>query len=58
MTFNEYVEAIDQLIVEYTKNLSKKTLVEIEKTIEDADANCGKIWLEDYIDEEYQRTQL
>ena len=34
MTFNEYVEAIDQLIVEYTKNLSKKTLVEIEKTIE------------------------
>jgi hypothetical protein len=58
MTFNEYVEAIDQLIVEYTKNLSKKTLVGIEKSIEDADVGCGKLWLEDYVDEEYQRTQL
>ena len=58
MTFIEYVEKVDHLIVEYTQKLSKETLDEIEKTIEDADANCGKIWLEDYIDEEYQRTQL
>ncbi len=55
MTFVEYVEKVDQLIVEYTQKLSKETLEEIEKTIEDAHVNCGKVWLEDYVDEEHQR---
>ena len=36
MTFIEYVEKVDHLIVEYTQKLSKETLDEIEKTIEDA----------------------
>ena len=50
MTFNEYVEIIDRMIKDYTKQLPRETLEGVEGTIEESDAGCGKIWLEDYVD--------
>jgi len=52
MTFTQYVDHIDNMIKDYTKQLPRETLRAIEQTIEDAEANCGKVWLEDYIDQE------
>ena len=55
MTFTQYVDHIDNMIKDYTKQLPRETLRAIEQTIEDAEANCGKVWLEDYIDQECNR---
>tara|TARA_B100000949_G_C14160431_1_gene398822 strand:- start:81 stop:248 length:168 start_codon:yes stop_codon:yes gene_type:complete len=55
MTFAEYVNCIDKMIKDYTKQLPRETLLLIEQSIEDAEANCGKLWLEDYIDQEYNK---
>jgi len=55
MTFTEYVNYIDAMIKDYTKQLPRETLLLIEQSIEDAEANCGKLWLEDYIDQEYNK---
>ena len=53
MIFTEYVNNIDKMIKDYTKQLPKETLLIIEQSIEEAEAGCGKIWLEDYIDQEF-----
>ena len=53
MTFTEYVNCIDNMIKNYTKQIPKETLLIIEQSIEQAEAGCGKIWLEDYIEQEY-----
>jgi len=50
MTFTEYVDAVDQLIKDYTKKIPIETLAKVENTIEESDVGCGKIWLEDYVD--------
>tara|TARA_Y100001949_G_C15945164_1_gene312104 strand:- start:200 stop:367 length:168 start_codon:yes stop_codon:yes gene_type:complete len=55
MTFTEYVDYIDTMIKDYTKQIPQEILENIEQTIEHAEAGCGKIWLEDYIDQEYNK---
>ena len=50
MTFEEYVTKVEQLVIDYTKGLSGEELGHIHETIEESDAGCGKIWLEDFVD--------
>ena len=50
--FETYVTNVENLIKTYTKNLPVVDLEEIDKTIEDSPAGCGKLWLEDFVDSE------
>ena len=50
--FETYVTTVENLIKTYTKNLPVVDLEEIDKTIEDSLAGCGKLWLEDFVDSE------
>ena len=48
--FESYVSNVENLIKDYTKNLPVVDLEEIDKSIEDSPAGCGKLWLEDFVD--------
>ena len=50
--FESYVTNVENIIKTYTKNLPVVDLEEIDKTIEDSPAGCGKLWLEDFVDSE------
>ena len=56
--FESYVTNVENLIKTYTKNLPIVDLEEIDKTIEDSPAGCGKLWLEDFVDIEATNKNL
>jgi hypothetical protein len=51
MKFEDYVTKVEQLIIDYTKELGGDELGQIHESIEESDAGCGKIWLEDFVDD-------
>jgi len=55
MTVEEYVTKVEQLVIDYTKELSGEELGQIHESIEESDAGCGKIWLEDFVDDVVNR---
>jgi len=53
--FEKYVDNVEKLITDYTKNLTSDEIHEIEETIENSQAGSGKIWLEDFIDAQVKK---
>ena len=53
--FEKYVDNIETIITDYTKNLTSDEIHEIEETIENSQAGSGKIWLEDFIDAQVKK---
>ncbi len=55
MKFEEYVTKVEQLVIDYTIGLGGEELGQIHESIEESDAGCGKIWLEDFVDDVVNR---
>ena len=53
--FEKYATDIEKMISDYTKGLSADEIHEIEDSIEESPAGCGKLWLEDFIDAQIKK---
>jgi hypothetical protein len=55
MTYKQYVANCMEVLENHTENLSSVELTGAWKTIEDAPAFTGKIWIEDTLDRIYRK---